>query len=58
MADSKRFIFIDKLVLSIRAFVQLFNQKNCAQVYKIYNIIELEKIYTLITKDFCNFDAY
>ena len=50
VVNSKLFIDKSKLIIYIRVFVELYNWKNHRQVYKIYRIVELEKIYTLMAK--------
>lgn len=45
MADSKQFTLKGKPVIYIRAFVELYNQKNNGQVYDMHWMIKLEKIH-------------
>lgn len=58
MADPKLFISKNKPIIYIKAFVQLYNQKNHRQIFEINGIIKLEKIYILIAKNFCNLGAH
>lgn len=41
--NHKRFIPKDKLVINTSAFIELYNWKNCGQVYEIYEIIEFKR---------------
>ncbi len=58
VVDPKQFINKDKLIIYIETFVELYNMKNYRQVWKIYKIVEFEKIYTLMAKYSHNFCAY
>lgn len=58
MADSKQFTLKDNSVTYTRAFIELYNWRNCGQVPKIYGMIKLKKICTLTTENFYNLDAY
>ena len=58
VADPELFILKDKPVTYTRAFVELYNWKNNGQVHEIYEIIELEKMCTLIAKNFCNLGVH
>ena len=57
IADLEQFISKDKPVTYTKAFVKLYNWKNRGQVYKIYRIIELEKMHALTAKNPCNLNA-
>lgn len=52
------FTLKDRLFIYIRILVELYNQKNQKSVNEIYEIIELEKMYTTITKNLCNHGAH
>ena len=58
VVDPKQFTFKDKPVIYIGVFVELYNWRNCGQVYEIHEMIELEKIYTSTAENLCNFGAY
>lgn len=58
VADPERFTLKDKPVTYTKAFVELYNQKNRGQVHEIYEIIEFEKMYTLIAKNPYNLIAH
>lgn len=48
MADWKQFTLKDRLVIYTGAFVEFYNLRNCGEIFVIYGMIELEKIYALI----------
>lgn len=58
MANSKQFTLKNKSVTYTRAFIELYNQRNCGQVFEIYGIIEFKKIRTLTIENLYNLDAY
>ena len=58
VADLKQFTDKNKLIIYIKAFVELYNWRNRKQVYEIHRIVELEKIHALTTKHLCNFDTH
>lgn len=58
VVDLKRFTPKDKAITYIRAYVELYNWRNCGQVYGIYKITKLEKMRILIIKNSRNFRAY
>ena len=58
IADLKCFILKSKSIIYTRVFIELYNLKNHKQVYEIYRIIELEKIYALIVENPYNFNVY
>lgn len=58
MIDLEQFIFKSKPVIYIKAFVKLYNWINRSQIYKIYKMVELEKMHALTANNFYNFDAY
>lgn len=43
IAESKQFMAKNKLIIYIKAFIKLYQQRNHKQVYKIEKIIELKK---------------
>ncbi len=58
VADPERFTDKGKPIIYIRAFVELYNWSNRKQVYEIYGIVELKKIYTSTAKHSCNLGAH
>ncbi len=58
IVDPEQFTNKDKPIIYIEAFVELYNMKNCRQVYKIHKIVEFEKIYALTAKHSHNLSAY
>lgn len=58
VADLEWFTAKGKIIIYIRAFVKLYNQRNYRQVYKIYKIVELEKWCILTAKNPYNFGAH
>lgn len=58
MADLKCFILKDKQVIYTRIFVKFYHWRNRGQIYKIYVIIKLEKIYALTRKNPYNLGTY
>ena len=58
VAEPKRFTLQKMPVIYTEVFVELYNWRNCGQVYKIYRIIEHEKICALTTKNPYNFGAH
>ncbi len=58
MANPEQFTPTDKPVTYIGALVKLFNWRNCGQVHKIYEMIKLEKMCALITKNPRNLGAH
>ncbi len=47
-----------KPVTYTKVLVELYNWRNQEQIYKIYKIIELKKIYVMIAKNSYNLGAY
>lgn len=43
MTDLEQFTLKNKPITYIRAFIELYNQKNHKQIYDIYKIIKLKK---------------
>ena len=58
MANLECFILKDKPVIYTKAFVELYNQKNRGQVYKVHEMIELEKMRASTTANFRNLNAH
>lgn len=58
VADLKWFILKNKPVIYTRTFIELYNWKTRMQVYKIYEMIEFEKMHTLTAENLCNLSAY
>lgn len=58
MADPKQFTLKKKPVIYIGIFIDFYNQKNYELVDKIYEIIKLEKINALPTKNLYNLDVH
>ena len=58
VADPEQFTPKNKSVIYTRAFVELLNRWNGGQVQKIYEKIELEKMYALIAENPCNFGTH
>ena len=58
VADLEWFTPKSKPVIYIGALVELYNWRNYRQIYKIYKMIELEKMHALITENPCNLGAY
>ncbi len=58
MADPERFSLKGKPVTYTGALVELYNWGNRGQVHKIYAIIELEKMRTLIAKNLYNLGTH
>lgn len=54
MADSEQFTLKSKPITYTKAFVKLYNWRNRKQVHEIYEIIELEKMHVLTSKNPCN----
>ncbi len=57
MADLEQFTLKGKPVTYIGAFVELYKRKNHRQVYEIHGMIELKKMYALITENPRNLSA-
>lgn len=58
MADPEQLIPKNRFVTYIGTFVELYNCRNDKQIYKIYRMIEFEKMYTLIIKNLCKLKAH
>ena len=58
MADSERFTLKAKPVTYNRAFVELYNWRNCGQVHGIHGMIDLEKMHALTVENPQNLGAY
>lgn len=58
VADPKRFTPKGNLVTYTKAFIELYNWRNCGQVYEIHKMIELKKMRILIAENCCNLDAH
>lgn len=54
VADPEWFILKVHLVIYIKAFVELYNQKIREQVHKILEMIKFEKMHTSTVDNFCN----
>ncbi len=58
MADPKWFTLKGKPVIYTGTFVELYNWRNCGQVYEIHGMIELEKMRASIAKNLRNLGAH
>ena len=58
VVDLKEFTNKNKSITYIKTFLELYNRRNHEQFYKIYGIVEFEKMCTLRVKYFYNLDAY
>ena len=58
MADLERFNLKGKLVIYTRAFVKLYNLRNCGQVDEIYGMMKLENMRVLTLKYLSNLGVY
>ncbi len=58
VADPERFTDKGKPITYIRAFVKLYNWRNCGQVHEIHGMVELEKMCALTAKHHHNLGAH
>lgn len=58
MTILEQFTIKGKSAVYIGVFIELYHWKNFRQVYEIYKIIELKKIYDLTMKNLYSLDAY
>lgn len=58
LVDLDQFTQKYKPVINIKIFVEFYNQINHKQVFEIYRMIELKKIYILTTKNLHNLGTY
>ena len=58
LADPERFTPKGKPITYTEVFVELYNWKNRGQVYKIYGMVELEKIRALTAENLCKLGAH
>ena len=58
LVDPEYLTFKDKPVIYTNTLVEFHNLRNRMQVYKIYEMDKLEKVHTLIAKNFCNFSTH
>lgn len=55
IADSEWLTFKSKLG---KVFIELYNLRNCRQIYEMQRMIELKKMHVLIVKNPCNLGAH
>lgn len=58
VANLEWFIAKKKPIIYTKAYIELYNQKNCEQIHKIHKIAELKKQRNLTTKYYHNFGIY